>query len=166
MSSHDTWGQNGSGQRVPAPFFPAAISHLTAKKHGKSPCRRYSCRARHCRQASSTVQAVKEHGTYTKRSGERAQLAQKTPICWCATSRGQSQPLGAIPGVYQLPKLGSCREIWPGSLFLSAAEEAPHETVERHIRGILGFFWLQFHVTSTREFRTPRRSLGPHMSLY
>ena len=28
--------------------------------------------------------------------------------------------------------------VCPGSLFLSAAEEAPHETVERHIRGILG----------------------------
>ena len=28
--------------------------------------------------------------------------------------------------------------VCPGSLFLSAAEEAPHETVERHIRGISG----------------------------
>ena len=66
---------------------------------------------------------------------------------------------------YQLPKLGTAREIWPGSLFLSAAEEAPHETVERHIRGISGFFWLQYHVTSTREFRTIRRSSGPLAAL-
>ena len=40
----------------------------------------------------------------------------------------------------QLAAAEICREKWPGSLFLSAAEEAPHETVERHIRGILGAF--------------------------